>query len=718
VIISTTPSKLSRLTTALNARCFSYTSNHRFRTFGLSRHLSKLACNCLILSVLFFGGNYSLSASPSGDLFTPPLFDTRLTHDGGAPCGMVSYSSPMLVDLDGDGSQEIIVATLKNTSDAGNYEPCLAVLNSNGSIRWSRVVPGSVNSTPAVGDINGDGQPDIVVGMGAENEPPTTGGVIAFDRNGNQLWYYRTGDIIGGGPGNGQPNGLPDGVWSSPSIINVNGDSSRQVVTGAWDQKIHLISGATGTPFPAPVSNPWPAQMLDTIWSSTAVADLNGDGQPDFVFGGDMDANSILCTTNGGLLRAMENLPGVGPSHAHGFDVTYGCPSGPLSPTYIAQFGRYVEQSIYSSPAIGDFGSRGLYIIAGSGCAFPAGTNCGHDGYGKWVKVWDHSGNLVATLATDAPVMGSPALADINGDGVLDIIVGSMGLGWVDGSGEGGTLYAWSGAPGFPLLWSRKPKSFFGLANVRIPSSPVAADLNGDGYPEIAIGYVGEIAVFDHNGNQLTQTNGTVRANIPTLWLGRSTVNNSPAIGDINHDGTLDIVAAGSYCGTSPNICDNVGHVRAWSASVLGLLIPPAAGRAAQSRLDWPMFRGDPTHQAYVVMHPILAPLSPLAMTFLAETGSNPRYSPNVTVRNISPLGMSYSLAYSQNVSGPASGTLGPNASAMIPLTVNGSGLGPGTYNWQVTLRADAGVVNGSQVVSIRLVVTNLKRLFLPSIRR
>src|SRR4029079_4471724 len=104
---------------------------------------------------------------------TPPLFDITITHDGGVPCGMISYSSPVLSDLDGDGKLEIIVGTIANDNGSGGYAAGLAVINSNGTLRWSRTVPGSINSTAAVGDINGDGKPDIVVGMGAEDSPPT-----------------------------------------------------------------------------------------------------------------------------------------------------------------------------------------------------------------------------------------------------------------------------------------------------------------------------------------------------------------------------------------------------------------------------------------------------------------------------------------------------------------------------------------------------------------
>jgi len=415
-----------------------------------------LIATLAVLGALFSSHGSAAYAGTSPDPFTPPLFDTALTHDGGQPCGIVFASSPMVADLNGDGKQEIIVGT----EQTGNNAACLAALNSDGTPRWVRVLPGSADSTAAVADLNGDGKLEIVLGYGSGT---TAGGVAAYDRDGNRLWQYTTLDRDG--------NGLPDAFWASPAVVDVNGDGTKQVAIPGWDMRMHLINGATGTAYAAPANNPWPAEMLDTSWSSPAIADIDGDGRADIVFGGDISANSAAGTQNGGLLRVMHNEPGVGPAHTAGFNVQYGNLTG--APLNIGHYGLYVDQALFSSPVVADFGARGKMIIEGSGCAFPAGTNCNGTGNGKWVKVWSASGPLVATLATDAEVFSSPIVADVNGDGVLDIIATTM----ANNSTVGGTLVVWSGQPGFPLLWSAKVKNFFGTQNFVIPSSPVAADI-------------------------------------------------------------------------------------------------------------------------------------------------------------------------------------------------------------------------------------------------
>ncbi|MBI5878457.1 MAG: hypothetical protein HZB53_12480 [Chloroflexi bacterium] len=558
-----------------------------------------VAVGLSFLGLLFFSLSTSVHAITPVDPFTTPVFDTALTHDGGQPCGVVYGSSPMLVDLDGNGTQEIVVGTQTNSGAEGDYSACLVVLNSDGTLRWSRVAPGTVNSTPAIDDLNGDGFKEIVVGVGAGSNPTTPGGIVAYDRNGNQLWFYRTLDRNG--------DGVTDGVWASPAIVDLNHDGRKQVVAGGWDLRLHLIDGVTGQAFGAPSNNLWPAEMLDTIWSSPAIADIDGDGKLDFIFGGDISANGAAGTQDGGLLRVMHNEQGIGPAHTTGFNVQYGNLTG--APLNIGHYGLYVNQSLYSSPVVADYGARGKMIIIGSGCAFPVGTNCNGTGNGKWVKVWSASGQLVATLATDAEVFSSPIVADVNGDSVLDIIATTMG----NATNGGASVYVWSGQPGFPLLWSMKPKNFGGTQGILIPSSPIASDLNGDGQVEIIVGYAGEITVLDRNGRQLTETTGAIRAGIPTLWLGRAAISNSAAVGDLQGNGSLQIVAAGSFCLAT---CDGVGRVRAWNATLFAAganpLVQSVRGvRSAnwpQSGMAWPMFRHDVTHQGYEAAAPVVPP--------------------------------------------------------------------------------------------------------------
>ena len=524
---------------------------------------------------------------------------------GGGYAGYVRHSSPTLADLNGDGKLEIIVGTLQSQEVAS--APYLSVLNSDGTVLWERQIEGHINSSPAVGDINNDGFPEIVVGLGAENEPQLSGGVVAYDRNGNRLWKVTTLDRIGGV--GDLPNGLADGVFASPSIADVNNDGIPEVMFGAWDMRMYVVRGTDGVALRGTGTTPynyWPAEMLDTIWSSPAVADLNGDGKLEIIFGGDISYNPAAGTQNGGLLRVFNHNTVDGPKPFPGFNTLYGtiCPGG-ACPTDIGHYGKYVDQTLHSSPAIGDINNDGkLEIVIGSGRAFDPTT------YGKWVKVYDNQGNLLRTLTTDGVVFGSPTLADINNDGYLDIIAGTERLN--QGSPPPGTLYAWSGRD-YSLLWSMAPKNVVGQ-NLLITSSPVVADIDptSAGY-EILFGLGPEICVVSASGQQLTANN--TNSSKPTLWVGLSPVANSPAVADIDRDGYLEIIAAGEYYPITNQVRNYHGWVVAYRWPNSQRINESFRGNVPNTISPWPMFRRDPSHTAQAAPAGPVVPPEPSKVT-------------------------------------------------------------------------------------------------------
>jgi M6 family metalloprotease-like protein len=140
-------------------------------------------------------------------------------------------SSPALGDLDGDGYLEVIISG-DNTIEAWNY---------NGSpvndfpISISRTDPaGQLRSSPLLGDVTGDGSIDIVVGT-------PRGLLAARDRFGEPL--------------DGWPLACAGALNASPALADLDGDGDVELLAGddaGWMYVWDLPAG------PGPDLLPWP----------------------------------------------------------------------------------------------------------------------------------------------------------------------------------------------------------------------------------------------------------------------------------------------------------------------------------------------------------------------------------------------------------------------------------------------------------------------------
>src|SRR5258708_5242391 len=81
-------------------------------------------------------------------------------------------------------------------------------------------------SSPAAGDLRGDGQKEIVAGL-------PDGSVRVYDSHGNQLWTRDTGDAVA----------------ASPTLADFDGSGSLSVIVASYSGRV-FVWDANGNPRP------------------------------------------------------------------------------------------------------------------------------------------------------------------------------------------------------------------------------------------------------------------------------------------------------------------------------------------------------------------------------------------------------------------------------------------------------------------------------------
>jgi hypothetical protein len=479
-------------------------------------------------------------------------------------------SSPTLVDLDGNGSLEIIAAGPDLRADGQpGCGGLVYAYRPNGSLLWQARVRAAINSTPTAADLTGDGHPDVIVSMGGLPQGQCWhGGVVALDgRTGQKLWTFDTQDWL-----NHHPDGWRDGVFSTPAIADVNGDGQLEIAFGAWDQCIYLLN-RNGKPLWGNLPGILPQTYCgghgfyneDTVWSSPALADITGNSRLEIIVGADISRGNVWGDPTGGYLYVLDD---TGRSLAR----------------------EWIDQAIFSSPAVADLDKDGaLEVVVGTG-AYLQGT-------GYYVSAFDYDANaadqtdrlvLKWRKPTRGRVFASPSIADLNKDGWLDVVISSP-VG--DNGADGSFVYAWTGRDG-TSLWQRRLCTYMGKSE-NTNSSPVVADIDGDRRQEVLVSHAWEVAVLNHDGTYYTDYSnpswpggvdhpGCRRDHTPTTqqtYWAQSPLHATPAVADLDGDGDIEVVIGGH----NPNSF-NQGMIFVWS------------GHPTGDGVSWPTWRHDVRH--------------------------------------------------------------------------------------------------------------------------
>jgi hypothetical protein len=569
--------------------------------------------------------------------------------------------SVALGDLNKDGIADIVV---------GGTDGKVYAYTGNGTRLWEYDTGDApIEGKPAIGDINGDTWNEVVVGVGSTFAPWAPGRVWAFAHDNSWRWSYTSlHDFI--------PDGVPDGIYTSPALADLDGnDNGRlEIVYGGWDAYIRALND-DGTLL-------WELFTRDTIWSSPAVGDLDRDGKPEVVIGSDAHWEPAFGTIDGGKLYVLNGEDG----------------------SEVPGFFKQVDEVVWSSPALGDINGDGwLEIVVGTGdcyehaaCASGGRTHPVTDAlYG-----WDHLGNPLAgwPIHLSEFAFASPALGDLDGNGDLEIIINTND-GYVHAFNADGSV-----VPGWPRLVTTPAGDRGQVVHVSTWASPVLADLTGDGYVEVILPSNWESVVWDRLGNQLTRQ--TCCPNNPTWAMDTEyTLSGTPAVGDVDGDGKMELIAAGARAG------GGTGAIYVWDFDA------PASGPA-----PWPRFRRDDMNHARYPIPPILA-VNPASLFVMHQYGSGSSETRTLRITNMGDGQIDWLIQQPTppRVSvTPLSGMAG--SEQIVSLSIAVGDLVTGTHNLDyVTVTGTAGgqPVSGSPAtIPITVYVGRVYKIFLPAILR
>ncbi len=347
----------------------------------------------------------------------------------------------------------------------GTENKMLYVVLYNGTVAagFPQSLPAETSGSPAVGvtAIGGQSTPVIVVPYGSTFSPSDPGGVRAYKPDGTLLWDRPSGEFN---------TTVPDPVIGAPVIGSVTGDGVMEVAWGSVDSHVYLVRLDNGQDRS---DLGWPVAVRDSIRSSPALYDIDGDGKPDIIIG--VDAHQE---------QAPYNTPNGGCLHVFRYDTRE-----------VFGFPRCIDQTIVSPAAVGDIDGDGApEIVVGTGDYWPNATHA--------VYAFKCDGTLVPgwPVSVQGQVFTAPALADLSGTGNLDVIVTD------DNSSPSTTFHVYAFRGNGTQIFQTVPLSYFGTTPDA--GDPVVADVVGDGGLEILVPVNSELVVLSATGTQLSD-NGT-----------------------------------------------------------------------------------------------------------------------------------------------------------------------------------------------------------------
>ena len=406
-------------------------------------------------------------------------------------------------------------------------------------------------ATPALADLDGDGTDDVVVAT-------MRGSVLAWGAGGRLLPGFPVRvDPALSGPGSPSVT-LERGFLAAPVIEDLDGDGDWEIIAAAMDGYVYVWhhDGTLASGWPVPIASVGASgNPFNRIVSSPAVGDIDADGSPDIVVGSNEAASS-----NYALLYAV---------HAQGTDHEGGAYLEGF-PAFV--FAGYTDilpvvgEGLPTSPALADLDGDGLLEIGANAIA---DTGSIWDAFGQQFSNLHGSEQSFGRLHNTREgallqMMNSGSFADLDGDGTPEWINGAVGLQFANAFLNNGRRFefdhlvaAWDAIsgefkPGFPQV----------IEDLQFFMNPAVGDVGGGPEPEVVTSSGGFLV-------HAWDVNGVEAPGFPRSTGGWNVA--SPLLADIDGDGFRDVVVA-----------NRTGLVFAWQTEA-----------PAWADLQWPTFSHD-----------------------------------------------------------------------------------------------------------------------------
>jgi hypothetical protein len=487
-----------------------------------------------------------------------PFFETAVTFD-------YSEAAPALGDLDGDGDLDLVSGAYVTTVGHRYFENTGSPTSPD-LIERSRFqkpflsTQGGYFSKPVLGDLDSDGDLDVVFGVGV-------GSALRHLENISGRFAPRFANVFGS---------IDVGVLSRPAFGDLDGDSDLDLVVGESGGSFRTFRRTTSPYDPwvfyVPVTgsaNPLDGKTVGSGGAAPALGDLDADGDRDLISGAvdggfayfentGSAANAAFAPGSTGPIGSVDvgnhSRPSLGDLDGDGdLDLVAGEALGlfhylentgsDTSPAFALRTGAQnpldgVDVGDLAAPALGDYDGDGdLDLVAGAGVTFRYFENTGSATSPAFLA---HTGAASPIDGVVASGHASPAAGDIDGDGDVDVLAGE----------SSGQLDAYSNAivkrslSAFELVGAANPLAG---ADVGTHATSTLGDLDADGDLDLIAGAVSDpFRYFENTGSALLPRFVQRTGGADPFDGQAAGIFHAPVLADLDADGDLDVVAGSS----------------------------------------------------------------------------------------------------------------------------------------------------------------------------